>query len=231
VSRNAIPREAEALVSVPATAEEALRAALRRALEEARAEYAASDDGLVLAVDRVARATPAEEGATARVLGLLDAIPIGVVALSRSVLGAVETSTSLNVARTEDGVVTLASMTRSAETAGLDEVVGEIERVALRFGAKVETRRSYPPWTPAPGSRLLERARSTYEQLFGVVPSLEVVHGGLECAVIGEKLEGVEMIALGPRLEGPHAPGERLSISSTQRFYRLLGALLDDLSR
>jgi dipeptidase D len=57
-----------------------------------------------------------------------------------------------------------------------------------------------------------------------------VVHGGLECAVLGSRLDGVEMIALGPEIEGPHAPGERVSISSTQRFYRLLGALLEDLS-
>jgi dipeptidase D len=57
------------------------------------------------------------------------------------------------------------------------------------------------------------------------------VHGGLECAVIGEKLLGVQMISIGPEIVGPHAPGERLGITSTQRFYRFLGALLDDLSR
>ena len=62
-------------------------------------------------------------------------------------------------------------------------------------------------------------------------PALTVVHGGLECAVIGGKLPGVEMISIGPEIVGPHAPGERLNIPGTQRFYRLLGALLDDLSR
>ncbi|MBA3433173.1 MAG: aminoacyl-histidine dipeptidase, partial [Actinobacteria bacterium] len=66
--------------------------------------------------------------------------------------------------------------------------------------------------------------------LFGNEPALEVVHGGLECAVIGDKLPGVEMISLGPEIVGPHAPGERLSIPATQRFYRLLSTLLDDLS-
>ncbi len=56
------------------------------------------------------------------------------------------------------------------------------------------------------------------------------MHGGLECSVIGSKLPGVEMIAIGPEIADPHAPGERVRISGTQRFYRLLGALLDDLS-
>ena len=87
-----------------------------------------------------------------------------------------------------------------------------------------------PPWTPDLGSGLLRAARSTFERLFALQPELEVVHGGLECAVLGEKLPGVEMISIGPEVLGPHAPGERLRISGTQRFYRLLGALLDDLS-
>jgi dipeptidase D len=66
--------------------------------------------------------------------------------------------------------------------------------------------------------------------VIGVEPRLEIVHGGLECAVIGDKLPGVEMISIGPTVESLHAPGERLSVSSTQRFYGLLAALLDDLS-
>ena len=145
--------------------------------------------------------------------------------------GTVETSTSLNVAGTKEGVLTLASMTRSANAPGLENVVAGIEAAARLAGAKVEVLKSYPPWRPDLDSRLLGVARATFERLFGAAPALEVVHGGLECAVIGGKLPGVEMISLGPEIVGPHAPGERLGISATQRFYRLLGELLDDLSR
>ena len=126
-------------------------------------------------------------------------------------------------------MLTLASMTRSANAPGLEEVVAGIEAAARLAGAEVEILKSYPPWRPDLDSELLERARATFERLFGVAPALEVVHGGLECAVIGGRLPGVEMISLGPEIVGPHAPGERLSIPATQRFYRLLGALLDDL--
>jgi len=172
----------------------------------------------------------ADEAATSRALDLLGAIPIGVVAMIPDLPGKVETSTSLNVARTEDGVLTLASMTRSSNAPALDDVVATIEAAARLAGAEVEVVRSYPPWRPDLESRLLATARATFERLFETEPGLAVVHGGLECAVIGDKLPGVEMISLGPEVVGPHAPGERLSISSTQRFYRLLGALLDDLS-
>jgi dipeptidase D len=98
-------------------------------------------------------------------------------------------------------------------------------------GAELEVRRSYPPWEPDVESSLVTTATATHARLFGSEPEPKVVHGGLECAVLGQRLPGVEMISIGPEVVGMHAPGERLRISSTQRFYRLLGALLDDLSR
>jgi dipeptidase D len=122
-------------------------------------------------------------------------------------------------------------MTRSSNAPALDDVVATIAAVARLAEADIEIARSYPPWRPDLDSSLLETAKSSFGRLFDAEPALTVVHGGLECAVIGGKLPGVEMISIGPEIVGLHAPGERLSISSTQRFYRLLSALLDDLSR
>jgi dipeptidase D len=230
VSRNALPRDARAAVALEGDAEPAFRAAAEQELARLREQHAGSDDGLALLVERVEHEPAADEHTTSVALDLLAALPSGVVAMSPDLPGAVETSTSLNVATTKDGVLTLASMTRSANAPALDDVAATIQGAARLAGAEVEIVRSYPPWRPDLDSRLLGTAGATYERLFGSVPRLEVVHGGLECAVIGGKLPGVEMISMGPEIVGPHAPGERLSISGTQRFYRLLGALLDDLS-
>jgi len=228
VSRNAIPREARAVVS--AADEDAFRRAATGALAALRQEHAVSDDGLQLSIETTGSTPAADEGTTSRALDLLAATPSGVVAMSQVAPGAVETSTSLNVATTEDGVLTLASMTRSASPTALDALVGRFEALARLADARIEVRRSYPPWLPDLGSSLLAAARAAYARVFGGEPRLEVVHGGLECAVLGERLPGIEMISIGPDVVGPHAPGERLSIPSTARFYRLLGALLDDLS-
>jgi dipeptidase D len=121
-------------------------------------------------------------------------------------------------------------MARSSSAPALDELLATMHALARLAGAEIEVRRSYPPWEPRLDSPLLETATRTYRRLFEADPVLTVVHGGLECAVLGEKLPGVEMVSIGPEVVGPHAPGEKLSISSTQRFYRLLGALLNDLS-
>ena len=230
VSRNAIPREAVALVSLGGD-EHALRTAVADELAVLLREHAGTDDGLLAAVAPAPVVEAASTEVTSRALALLRGLPTGVVSFAPDHEDVVQTSTSVNVARTEDGVLTLASMTRSSSGTELEEVVSAIERQAAESGADLEVVRSYPPWEPDLDAPLLTTARETYRRLFAAEPALEVVHGGLECAVLGAKLPGAQMISIGPTILGPHAPGERLGISATERFYRLLGALLDDLSR
>ena len=230
VSRNAIPRDARARVMLDPEFEPLLRESAIRQLDALRGQFSTTETALALSIERSQMGAAASPDTTARALDLALAIPTGVIAMSPHVSGTVETSTSLTVAATQDEVLTLASMTRSSNAAALDDVVSTLEAIARLSGAEIEVRRSYRPWRPDPESQLLATARATFECLFRSPPRLEVVHGGLECAVIGEKLPGIEMISIGPAIVGLHAPGERLGISSTQRFYRLLGALLDDLS-
>ena len=230
VSRNALPREARALVAVPGDLERAFVDTVTTRICAIREQHAATDGAIAVSTAPAALSAAAAEPGTARALDLLEALPSGVLAMSTVAPETVETSTSVTVATTEDGLLTLGSMTRSSEPNALDDTVASLEGLARLAGAEVEVRRSYPPWRPDRDSPLLATARSTFTRLNGREPESAIVHGGLECAVIGEKLPGIRMLSIGPTIEGPHAPGERLSVSSTQRFYRLLGALLDDLS-
>ncbi len=228
VSRNAIPRDASAVVAVDA--ETTFTDAARAELDAIVRQYAGSDDGLHLNVAPADAVAAASDEATRRALDLVASLPTGVVAMSPSLSGVVETSISLTVAGTGNGVLTLASMARSSNAAALDELRARMAAIARLGGAEIEVRRSYPPWEPKLGSGLLETAKATFERLFGREPGLAVVHGGLECAVLGQRLPGVEMVSIGPEIVGPHAPGEKVRISSTRRFYALLGGLLGDLS-
>jgi dipeptidase D len=230
VSRNALPRAAHAVVAVDAASEESWRGAMARELAAIAREYAGTDDGLILTVE------PAEPGAFAsahtsrRVLDLLNSIPSGVLAMNPSLHEPVQTSTSLTTATTNAGVLTLGSMTRSSNAAALDGVLETMHALARLADAEIDARRSYPPWEPDLESALLATARQTQRRLSGSDPTLVVVHGGLECAVLGQRLPGVQMLSIGPEMTGLHAPGEKVRISSTRRFYGLLGALLADLS-
>jgi dipeptidase D len=227
VSRNAIPREASAVVAVDDVP--AFKKAAGDELEAVMRRHA--DGRLELTSSPAAAESAATDESTRRSLDLISAVPTGVIAMSPHVSNTVETSISLTVARTETGELLLSSMARSSNASALDELMGRMHALARLGGAAIDVRRSYPPWEPRLDSALLRSAKTTSARLFGSEPRLEVVHGGLECAVLGQKLAGVEMISIGPEIVGLHAPGEKLRISSTQRFYRLLGALLDDLSR
>ena len=148
VSRNAIPRDARAVVVLEPDAEPAFRAAAEQELAGLREQYRGSDDGLALAIDRVEEIASVGERATARLLDLVTAIPTGVIAMSPELPGVVETSTSLTVATTDDEVLMLASMTRSSNAPALDDVAATIAAAARLGGATIEVVRSYPPWRP-----------------------------------------------------------------------------------
>ena len=98
-------------------------------------------------------------------------------------------------------------------------------------GARAEAGRRYPGWLPDLDSPALATAQAVHERLFGSPPHVSLIHGGLETAVIGARKPGLDMVSFGPRIEGPHAPGERLHVASAERFTRLLAALVDELSR
>jgi dipeptidase D len=110
-------------------------------------------------------------------------------------------------------------------------VTGAIAAAARLAGATAELGREYPGWRPDVGSPLLATARAVHERLFGAPPHVTLTHGGLEPAIIGARKPGLDMLSIGPRIEGPHAPGERLHVASAERFTRLLAALVDELSR
>jgi dipeptidase D len=232
VSRNAIPREARAIVAVAENDLEDFRAGAFAEFDVLRTEHTETEPQLALALEPCELRYATDASSTAALLQLLDELPTGVLAMRSDDPAVVETSTSLTVVDTDEdhSIVTFGSMTRSSSAAALEQVLSTIAAIAEKADAEVEVRRSYPPWEPQLDSRLLRTAQATFERLNGAAPGLAVVHGGLECAVLGERLPGVEMVSIGPEIVGPHAPGEKVRISSTQRFYRLLGALLDDLS-
>ena len=160
-SRNAIPREALATVVVGVDSEKVFEDALDAELTVLREQHAGTDDGIAISVEAASVPSASSPATSARVLDLLAAIPAGVVALSPVAPGSVETSTSLNVASTEEGVLTLASMTRSASAPALDDVVTTLEAAAPSGGGRdrgscAPTRRGAPSPTPRCSPRRAE---------------------------------------------------------------------------
>ena len=109
-------------------------------------------------------------------------------------------------------------------------MISALDAVARLAGGSLEVKRNYGGWRPDLGSPALAAASSAYERLFGEPPIVTAVHAGLETAVIGTKVHGLDMISFGPQIESPHSPDERVKIPTVDRFWRLLVAFVDELS-
>ena len=220
----------QAVVAVPARSS-ASSGRSSRAPERVRRRFAA-DDGVKIDVEEATASDAADLATTQRALDLVAAIPTGVVALAPA---CPESSRRARASRSRPPTARHSYSRRwraAPMRAALDDLLATCEALARLGGAELEVRRSYPPWEPRLDSGLLAAARSTYAALFA---QRARARGRARRARVRrartDGSPGVEMISIGPEIVGPHAPGEKLRISSTQRFYRSLGGLLAELSR
>jgi dipeptidase D len=231
-SRNAIPRDASALVAVESGRASDLRAAIESAATTIRDAFAKTDPGISLTVEAAEAPTdPWTEDASARLLDAIALVPTGPLAMSPDFDGLVETSTSLGEAQTEGDRLILHSLSRSSNDSAMPEVIATLDAAARLAGGSLEVKHNYSGWRPDLDSPVLASARGVYERLFGEPPVVTAVHAGLETSVIGSKVDRpLDMLSFGPQIEFPHSPDERVSIPTVERFWKLLVAIVDELS-
>jgi dipeptidase D len=230
-AHNAIPREAQAVVVIPAEDREAFIDATTAECDAARAEFASVDPGLSVEInDSDAPTTAWTSEMTARVLQLLDALPHGVLGMSYDIPGLVETSTNLATVKLAGTDLSIGLSTRSSVSSALEALRSRIHSAGSLAGARVEEEDGYPGWKPDMDSELLAVLRSLSEKVYGHAPEVGAIHAGLECGIIGEKCPGMDMISFGPQIEFPHSPDERVKIDSVERFWKLLVATLEELA-
>jgi dipeptidase D len=228
-THNAIAREAEAVV-VCAPGDRAAMTAAVAALEKTiRGEYGQNEPNLALSLEPAgtpidgAVVTPAQ---TRTVIALLLALPHGMSAMAPDMPELVETSGNLAVIETVDGRLNILHSKRSSVMSRMDELTARMTAMATLAGASVRTGTEYPAWQPDMASPLLGRSTETYQKLFGKKPEVEIIHAGLECAIIGDTYPGMDMISFGPTMENPHSPDERLYVPSISRVWDFIAGLL-----
>ncbi|MBX3729034.1 MAG: beta-Ala-His dipeptidase [Candidatus Sumerlaeia bacterium] len=234
---NAIPSEARAVLVASPEVLDLLRRHATTLVDEARVSLGPHASGLRVTVEPVdITAARALDGETSHAIATgLAGLPHGVLARDEQDPSVLVTSCNLALLRTTaDGdrcrVETELSV-RSLQRAALDGVLGHLERQAGLCSARFKGWHRYPGWEPRRDSALLATAGRVYESLFGAPPRIAVIHGGLECGIIGSKVPGIEMVSFGPRIEEAHTPEERVFVRSVAKFWRLLTGLLDELSR
>ncbi len=227
--RNAIAREASAVVVVATGDADALRAQVANQSRVWAGAFGALDPGVTVSVEPGA-ATHVASAADARAfVGLLLALPHGVAQMSPAIAGLVQTSTNLGVVRTEAGFeVNL--LTRSSIEATKDALADRIDAACALAGFTTTRVGGYPGWKPEPGASLVGVVDAAWRAQSGEPIHVMAIHAGLECGLIGEKYPEMEMVSFGPDVWDAHTPEERVSIPSVQRFWTLLVDVLERLA-
>lgn len=221
--RNANPREAKAIVAVPTAQAAAFETAAKDFEATIQHELSHVEDSIKFGVKKVsAPAIVASHDFQTRFIAALTAMPNGIMRMSDTVPGLVETSTNMSRIEMACGKAQLLFMVRCMVNYGKKQVVAMIDSVVTLAGGRIETQGDYDGWAPNPDSKILHVMKNGYEKLFGKVPEVKAIHAGLECGIIGAKYPQLDMISIGPTMRFPHSPDEKVNIASVVKFYDFL---------
>jgi dipeptidase D len=229
--RNAIPREAEATVVLPASAVEKAKALVARCEQDFQNEFRTADGGAQVSLEPISMpALVYAKPFAKKILNTLLALPHGVVRMSTDIEDLVETSTNLATIVSDDHTLTIGANQRSSVESAKRYIAASVAAGLKLAGAKVTHSDGYPGWQPNMQSPLLQICRTAATELYGKAPDIKAIHAGLECGILGGKYPGMDMISFGPTITGAHSPDERVHIPAVEKFYDLLKMVLEAMS-
>ena len=232
--RNAIPREAEAIITIPADAYDDLMALVDDFETLFVTEYEGVEDAISLTAEQVdCPKVEMPEDVQDFLIHAITICPHGVYRMMAEMPDIVETSNNLAMIEFshegEENVIKVQCLTRSAVESRKNELREIIHSAFSIAGADVVFSGAYPGWKPNINSPIMHTMKTIYEREFGAEPRIVIIHAGLECGIIGRNYPGLDMISFGPTIEHPHSPDERVNIASVQKFYHFLLATLKAL--
>lgn len=228
--RNAIPFEAEVVLTLPKENVEDLKSLAADYKETFNAEYKGIEEDIDVTVEEVALPSMlVPQEIQDNLVDSIYAIHNGVWRYIPSMPSIVETSSNLAMIDIEAGKATIQVLARSASDTVKDELVTSLESCFSMAGMKVELSGSYGGWDPNKDSELIKLMRGVYNRLFQEEPVVQVVHAGLECSIILSKYPNLDICSFGPTLLSPHTPYERAFWPSVPKFWQLLVSTLEEI--
>jgi dipeptidase D len=229
--RNAIAREASSVVIVSENQKNNLLDAFEKFTVQVKFEFEKNEPNLKLKVEEVS--TPEyiiDQETLKNLLNSLYGCPHGILEMSTRMEGMVETSTNLASVKFVEGNKILITTSQRSELESRKYFAAEMVRSVFELAdAEVTHSDGYPGWTPNPDSQTLNTTVKSYKKLFGKEPIVRSIHAGLECGLFLEKYPNLDMVSFGPTIKGAHSPDERLDINSTEKFWKHLVDVLENI--
>ena len=229
--RNAIPRDSEAVVLVPAVHEADFLALVDKCRDIFNAEFGEIEtSGVTLTAapcDVPAVAVPGE--IQVNLVNAIMAAHDGVLRYIPSIPGLVETSSNLAIVNVGEGKAEVSILARSSQDTMKQYLCNSLVSCFSMAGMKVTLEGGYSGWQPNPKSKLVAVMSDVYEKMYGAKPVVTACHAGLECGIIGVSYPDMDMASMGPTLLSPHTPNERCNIPSVGKFYDFVLEILKNI--
>lgn len=221
--RNAIPREATAIITVPASEETKLKEWVKKMGEIFKNEYSTIDPGLSFTASPAGMPAALIDADTQKhLVNAVYACPNDVIRVSNDMPGLVETSTNLAKIKSENGKIEVLCLLRSSVDSAKEALKEQFVAVFEPAGANIIFDGEYPGWKPNMASAILKTMQEVYNKKFGKVPEIKAIHAGLECGILGGAYPGLDMISFGPTIRFPHSPDEKVNIPTVKKFWEFL---------
>lgn len=218
--RNAIPREAKAIIRIPDSKIVEFEDTLNEIIKNIQSEYMTIEPHFEIYLNKVEnKDKPVSNKDCSKILNTLMNVHNGVYRMSPDIEGLVEASSSLARVLIRNGEFYTQSLQRSSVDSTKEEVFLTVGAAFANIGADVEHTGDYPGWKPNPDSEILSLMEKLYMEMFKEKPQVKACHAGLECGILGKHLPGVDMISFGPNIRAAHSPDEKVQISSVQKFW------------
>ena len=228
--RNAIPRDAYAIVTVPANNEKVLIELVSEFQTIYQNELAEVEPNLKFTAEKTDMPNSLiEEMVQDDFINAVYACPNGVIRMSESMKGVVETSTNLARINSENRTITVLCLLRSSVDSAKDDLGEAVSSVFKLAGADVVLDGEYPGWKPNMDSAILKEMKSIYNNMYGKIPEIKSIHAGLECGLLGGVYPNLDMISFGPTIRFPHSPDEKVNIETVVKFWDFLVETLKEV--
>lgn len=228
--RNAIPRESFAIISVYQSQKDRFLKTVKKVTKHLKKEFKTIDPNLEIVLEKCD--TPNTVMTTISQTTLLKTIYAahnGVYTMSNDMESLVETSNNIARVIVKNELIKILCLTRSSVESSKRDLANALTSTFEMAGYTVSLSGSYPGWQPNIDSPILKILSSTYEKLFNSKAAVVACHAGLECGILGTNYPEMDMISFGPTIHGAHSPDERANIKSSQKFWKFLLTILENI--
>ncbi len=229
---NVIPSKAEITFVVDAKYENETEQTLTEVTECLQKELRGRESNISLSFSKkgVSKVEAFEESVSEKIVDFCNLCITGVQTMSGNIEGMVESSLNLGTTETKKDGVHLGFALRSQKKSYKKYMEKQLVKLANQFGLTAKISGDYPAWDYKEDSVLRDIATEEFEKIYGDKPIIKGIHAGLECGVLSEKIEGLDIISFGPTIRDIHSTKETLSISSAIKCFDFIVAILNKLA-